>query len=342
MRLDLGSLHTYARGCGILGTGGGGDIHIPLLAARAAIEANGPVDVVDLDGLPDDALVLPVSGWGAPTVSIEKFESGDEGRALVDAAQRWFGRPITALMVSEIGGGNGVVPVAWAAELGLPLVDADGMGRAFPEGDMTTLHLAGVPASPAFFADERGNAITAMPRDAAWLERIARHLVVAFGGSVAGADHVLEAATARTAAVRGSLHLAFDLGAALAADGVEGVLRVSGGERLGTGTVTDVARRTEGGFARGTVRVDDLVVHIQNENLVAERDGRAVATVPDLITIVDQTTGDAIATERLRYGQRVEVIGIPCAELWRTPEGIRLAGPARFGYDHPYRPLGSP
>jgi uncharacterized protein len=347
MQLGPENLDDHARGCAILGTGGGGDVGPSVLATRAAFEANGPVDVLALEDLPDDALILPVAGWGAPTVGIEKLGSGDEGAALVEAAERWFGRPVNALMIGEIGGGNGVEPVGWAARLGLPLVDADGMGRAFPEGDMAAMHIAGVEAAPAFFADDRGNGVIAMPTDAVWLERIARALVVAFGGTVAGADHAMDAATARRATVDGSISLAVSLGEALRTAGVQGVLEVSGGRRLIEGTITDVERRTTGGFARGSVTVDGtgsdagrrVEVHVQNENLLAEDAGRALAMVPDLITICDDATGDAIPTERVRYGQRVVVIGIPCAPIWRTADGIRVGGPERFGFPHRYRPL---
>ena len=347
MRLDLCNLDDHARGCAILGTGGGGDTYASVLAARTALAEHGPVEVADVGALADDALILPVAGWGAPTVGIEKLASGEEGATLVRMAERWFGRPVEALMIGEIGGGNGVDPVGWAARLGLPLVDADGMGRAFPEGDMAAMHVAGVAAAPAFFADERGNGLAATPEDAAWLERIARALVVAFGGSVAGADHVMDAATARSATVLGSVTLATAIGAALAAEGIEGVLGQTGGVRLLAGTLTDVERRTTGGFARGTVTVEGtgedagrrVVVHVQNENLLAIEDGRPLAIVPDLITICDEGSAEAIPTERIRYGQRVVVLAIPCAPIWRTDAGLRVAGPERFGFAHPYRPL---
>src|SRR5262245_41525079 len=240
MRLDLGTLDHHARGCAILGTGGGGDTYASVLAARSALEEHGAVDVIALESMADDTLILPVAGWGAPTVGIEKLASGDEGATLVRMAERWFARKIDALMIGEIGGGNGVDPIGWAARLGLPIVDADGMGRAFPEGDMAAMHVAGVDAAPAFFADDRGNGAIATPLDAVWLERIARALVVAFGGSVAGADHVMDAATARRATVLGSVTLAGAIGAALTADGIDGVLRVTGGSQLVAGTVVDV------------------------------------------------------------------------------------------------------
>src|SRR5215471_20624598 len=128
-----------ARGCSVLGAGGGGDTYTSLLAARHAIERFGPVGLVDLDDLPDDALIMPCGGIGAPTVSIEKLENGDEGERLRQELEYLTGRRVAALMVGEIGGGNGVLPIAWAAGMGLPLVDADGMGRAFPEIPQVTM-----------------------------------------------------------------------------------------------------------------------------------------------------------------------------------------------------------
>jgi uncharacterized protein len=347
VQLDATNLPTYARGCAVLGTGGGGDTGAPLLAALGAVADAGPVDVVSLDDLPDDALILPVAGWGAPTVSIEKLESGDEGIALRAVAERWFGRQVTALMVGEIGGGNGVTPIGWAARTGLPVVDADAMGRAFPEGDMSTMRIHGVSAAPAFFADDRGTTIIAHPPDARWLERIARHLVMAFGGSVAGADHVMEAAIARGATVRNSVPLALAIGEALEGAGLDGVLAVTRGVRLITGKVVDVERRTAEGFARGQVVVEGtgadagrtVSIDVQNENLRAREDGRTLASVPDLITLADEVTGEAVPTERVRYGHRVAVLGLPCAPVWRTELGLEVGGPARFGYEGGYLPV---
>lgn len=40
---------------------------------------------------------------------------------------------LAALLSFEIGGGNGIEPLVAGARMGLPVVDADLMGRAFPE-----------------------------------------------------------------------------------------------------------------------------------------------------------------------------------------------------------------
>src|SRR3974377_2097177 len=101
--LDPDALRALSRGCAILGAGGGGDLYLALLQALQATEDFGPVPLVDLDELPDDALIMPCGGIGAPTVTIEKFENGDEGERLREHLQFMTGRRVAGLM----GAGSG-------------------------------------------------------------------------------------------------------------------------------------------------------------------------------------------------------------------------------------------
>ncbi|WP_175417086.1 DUF917 family protein [Arthrobacter sp. 24S4-2] len=96
-------------------------------------------------------------------------------------------------------------------------------------------------------------------------------------------------------------------------------------------------RQTECGPAEDRGRT--VTVRLQNENLLAEENGRTLAGVPDLITVFDSATGHPIATESIRFGQRVTVLAWPCDPIWRTERGLAIAGPAAFGFDHPYVPL---
>jgi DUF917 family protein len=155
-RLDVPRLDALARGCALLGSGGGGDPAVALASAVHAVEAHGPVEVVALDELPHDALVLPCGQVGSMALAAERIWSGDEGRTLVDVIERRGGTRVAALAPFEVGGANGLLPVPWAARLGLPLVDADGMGRTFPRLFQQTMHLAGIPASPVAVGYERG------------------------------------------------------------------------------------------------------------------------------------------------------------------------------------------
>jgi DUF917 family protein len=64
-----------------------------------------------------------------------------------------------------------------------------------------------------------------------------------------------------------------------------------------------------------------------------------LASVPDLIMVLDAETGDATTTEDLRYGFRVAVTAAPCDDRWRTEAGLELVGPRYFGYDFDYVPI---
>src|SRR5262249_9556723 len=122
---------------------------------------------------------------------------------------------------------------------------------------------------------------------------------------------------------------------------------VTDGRLLFQGKITDVERSTVGGFARGLARIDGvggdlgsvLEIDFQNENLVARSAGEVLASVPDLISVLDTESGEAVTTAKLRYGLRVSVVASPCDGRWRSPEGLELAGPAYFGYLHEYQPV---
>lgn len=347
--ISLTNLDAFARGCAILGTGGGGAVDPGLLAARAAIEVEGPVPVVELDQLDDDMIVLPIGSIGAPTVSNEMLGSIDMVWRLRDEVERTVGRPVGALMSSEIGGSNGVHPVAWAARLGLPVVDADAMGRAFPEVQMVSMHVAGLPPTFVAIADVVGNVSVLRPVDGRWAERLARSVAVAAGASALMSDYVLSAAEFRGAVIEGTVSQAVAIGAATvgASDPLGALVDVLGAQRVLTGKIVDIERRTAGGFVRGSVVLEGtgvdrgrlVRVEIQNENLVVFEGGDVRATVPDLISLVDTATATAISTESLRYGQRATVLAWPCAPLWRTARGLEVAGPPAFGYDLPYVPV---
>jgi len=348
--LDQDTLRAMARGCAVLGAGGGGDTYYALLQALQAAEDFGPAALVDVDELPDDGLIMPCGGVGAPLVGLEKIEAGDEGERLRNLLQRQTGQTVIALMAGEIGGGNGLVPVTWAARMGLPVVDADGMGRAFPLVSQVTMELAGISPCPAVMTDERGNVVVFRAISGDWVERLERAAAAEFGGMGSAADFPLTAAQAREATVRGSVSQAIRIGEAAASSAgspVAAVIAAAGAFRLVGGKVLDVRREVSGGFMRGSVIIEGLGedagrlirLELQNEHLVALERGRLLASVPDLITVLDSETADAVSADRIRYGQRVVVIAFGCDPIWRTERGITAAGPRAFGYDFDFVPV---
>jgi DUF917 family protein len=346
-------LDDIAVGAAILGTGGGGDPYIGKLLAQQAIREHGPVTIVDVDEVEDDALILPAAMMGAPTIMVEKLASGDEILAAVDAVENYLGRKMTHAVAAEVGGINSLFPFVVAAKRGVPVVDADLMGRAFPELQMVIPTMYGISATPMAMADEKGNAVLLTTIDNHWTERFARSVVIDMGASSMITFYALSGRQAKEATAPGTLSLSQELGQlvretrAAHGDVVGAVTERLAGFRLFSGKIADVSRRTEGGFARLEARVDGLgadagatlVVRSQNEHLVAERDGRVVTSTPDLIVVLDADSGEPITTETLRYGFRVTVVGAPCDPRWRSEAGLALTGPRYFGYDVDYVPV---
>jgi hypothetical protein len=297
---------------------------------------------------------------GAPTVFIEKIPAGDEGVQALRALEAHLGRHADATMPIECGGINSMIPLVVAARTGLPVVDADGMGRAFPELQMETFGVYGVSACPMTVVDERGGvSILDVGHDNARMEWYARGLTIRMGGAAHICEYPMSGADVKRTAVPRTLTLGLRLGrvireareahqdpfAALRAALAETLY--SHGEVIFAGKVVDVMRRTVDGFARGNAWIapfDDgprLELHFQNEHLIARIGDRVRALVPDLICVLDAETAEPITTESLRYGQRVRVFAISTPAVMRTPEALAVFGPAAFGLEDAYRPVES-
>lgn len=98
-----GQLDDLAVGAAVLGTGGGGNPYLGALLTKQVIREHGPVELVTVDEVPDDALVVATAGMGAPTVGIEKLPRGDEHVRALQALQSYLGRPIHPYRLDRSG-----------------------------------------------------------------------------------------------------------------------------------------------------------------------------------------------------------------------------------------------
>ena len=353
--IDVEDMEDIAIGGAVLGTGGGGDPYVGKLMAQQAMRKHGPVNLADVGELSDDALVVPVCMMGAPTVMAEKLPQGDELMTAFTQLEKLMGRKIDAVLCGEAGGVNSTTPFVVAAASGLPLIDGDGMGRAFPELQMVTFTLSGVSATPMVLCDDKGNSLVLDTVSNAWTERLARAATIEMGGSALLAFYPMSGKVAKECVVRGTLSLCARIGETLRAareahkDPVTALAQLLGAEVIFHGRISDIERRTVGGFARGRTimtgledwRDQALKLEFQNEFLIAERNGDVLVTTPDLISVVEADTGNPVTADSLRYGQRLVTLAYPCNPKWRTPDGIELVGPRYFKYDVDYRPFGT-
>ena len=350
--IGIEELEEIALGASLLGAGGGGDPYIGKLMAVSAVQAYGPARLIEAEELADDALVVPIGMMGAPTVLAEKGIGSHDVEDLHEMVCEMYGREIDAFMCTEAGGVNSMMPLTASARTGIPLVDADGMGRAFPELQMETMALGGVTASPCALVDEKGNRVVFRTADNHWTERLARAVTVESGGNVSTCMYIMDGKTCKRYGVLGTMSRCQELGRIIRGaknetDSAGYFFRETGAFPLFSGKISDLERTVKGGFNLGSVTIsgtgdcqgETARVIFQNENLAAYRGEELLATVPDLIALVDSATFLPVTTDRLKYGKRVLVVGLPCNPLWRTPEGLELVGPRYFGLDCDYVPL---
>ncbi|HUY47148.1 MAG TPA: DUF917 domain-containing protein [Streptosporangiaceae bacterium] len=351
---DLGSIST---GAAILGAGGGGNPYIGHLRVRETLRSGKRIRVIPPGDLADDDLVAVCGGMGSPVVAYEKLAQGNEEFAALREIEKILGRRVDAVAPFEMGGGNSMAPMVVAATAGVPLVDGDGMGRAFPELQMTTYMIYGAPQCPSAIADERGNRLvfTAVA-ESRWLERMARAVTVSMGGHAGVATTPMSGAFCRRVIIPGTLTLARDIGMAVEeairskSEACDAVLAVTKGCRYLRGKVVDVERQNTKGFARGSLTLEGtgsdsgrrVRIDFQNENLVLWEDDDARATVPDLITLITTDRGEPLTTELVTYGCRADVLVLPCADLLRTEQALSVVGPRCFGFDLDPVLLGAP
>jgi uncharacterized protein len=356
VRLNALDIDDLARGAAFLGTGGGGNPYVGRLMVDWAHARGGPLEVIALNEVPDDALVIPTAGMGAPTVAVEKLPRGNEAAVALRALEHHLGRRADATMPIECGGINSMVPLIVGLLLDLPVVDADGMGRAFPELQMETFNIYGAAATPMAIADEHGSTAIVTTAEAHTAEWLARGITIRMGGHAMIAEYAMDGTTAKRVSIPGTLSLGIRIGRAIReareanADPFSAIAEAlvetiyGYGSVVFAGQVTDVLRRTTEGFARGyaSIESDDgevLQITFQNEHLVARVDGEVRGIVPDLICVLEAETAEPITTEVIRYGQRVKVMVVSTPKMMRSPEALAVFGPRAFGLEEEFLPI---
>ena len=286
-------------------------------------------------------------------MGVEKVRGAESGRALKEL-ENYLGKKATAVISGEIGGSNSLEPLIAAGENNIPVVDGDGMGRAFPEIHMKTFFIYGVSWTPAVVCDEKGN--TALFTDAIsahWLEKMARAVTIQMGCAAVFATAPMTGIQVKETAIHGTLSLAKEVGKAVQKsqknkqNPIENILKAYPGKLLFEGKITDLSRTTTDGFARGYVTINgsgnfsenELKIEFQNENLIAYINDKIECMVPDLICIIDTETGEPITTELLRYGFRVSILAVPAPKTLCTKKALEVVGPKGFGYDFEYENL---
>lgn len=347
MRITAADVAALERGVALLGSGGGGDTATAAVLLRRVLERGHEPEVRPVADLPASARVVPVGVVGATAAFTEKLPGGDEFASAVAAVERWSGERADAVMSIEVGGLNGLMPLSVAGELGLDYVDADLSGRGLPRLDQLAVAATGRGVAPAALAGQSGQVMLLASGSDAMVERGARAFVAGSGGWAAFALAPIPAGELAACSIPGTTTAALALGRRVLAAGespardrLEAAL---GGTVLARGRVLEVARHVgpgqlgNPGFGRGSVVLADhgelLRLEMENEYLLALRDGTPVASTPDVISVLDHRTGVPVSCDAIRVGVEVDVVRLAAAPFWTDPRRLPVLQPRAYGID---------
>ena len=355
IELTLNNLENFTRGAAFLGTGGGGDPYIGKLMLKHQLEKGKIIKILSPDEINDNFLVCNVLSMGAPTVFVEKVPNGPATLHGLRKVEEIIGKKFDAVMPIEAGGVNATIPLVVSALSGLPVIDADGMGRAFPELQMVTYNVGDVDINPIVAVNDFMETAVFNARNSSSGEWLARAVCVRMGGICQMACYPMTGKQIKDTAIHNTIKLSFDIGNKIQearnqkkdpADAVIDYMKMSNPSRFGKvlflGKITDLLRETVNGFTKGTLRLksladeDELIVEFQNEFLYAKSNDKVLAMVPDLICALDSESGEPITTDGLRYGQRIKIVAISVPPVMRTKKALDLFGPKAFGLDVDY------
>jgi len=363
IELTKQDLYDILMGCTILGTGGGGSLDKGLARIDEALAAGKRFRLVDFSEVPDEAWIAIPYMCGSISPTTPELEAQYANLPVVDepmpylaykALEKYVGEEFYGVMSTELGGGNTAEAMYVGAWLDKFIIDADPAGRSVPEIQHSTFYINDLPATPLACANMFGD-VAILPRVVNDLraEALVRAMAVASKNRIGVTDHPAQAKTLRNAVVKGAISYAWKLGKAYrqareanqpAAPVIAGLGR---GRMLFQGKVARFQYDTIEGFTVGDVFIrgegeyagSEYHIWFKNEHMIAWRDGSVDVTVPDLIIIFNEETGEPNINPFFREGLPVSVIGLPCAPEWRTPRGIQELGPRHFGYDIEYKPI---
>ena len=359
------------RGLVLLGTGGGGHPKVGRQYLLTHIQAGQEIRWKDLSNVPDDAWTCCVFGMGSvapqdPLSGAERTRLGYVGDQvaypMVEAVQeleRYTGVSVQALVSFEPGAvaTSGTLDVA--TRLGIDAMDADNCGRAVPKLTQTLAAMAGHTLWPAAIVDTWGTRLILKDAPSAEVaETLGKMISIvskrpdAFA-ICAHAGFLTRAGQLKPVLLAGTLTRALTIGAAIrearqaGQDPLTATTEALGGWLLFEGTITRREWESRDGYMFGTTYVEgigDFTGHkfkiwLQNENHITWLDDEPYVTSPDLVMVVDQTSGEPYVNTDLPEGRKVAILGARIDDRYRTEQGLAVLGPAHFGYDLPYRPI---
>lgn len=330
--LSQQDLTDLVEGAAVFSSGGGGDPVVGLNVVEKLLEKRRTVRLIEPSEVPEDAVVVSFACVGA-TANVAYH--GDAAVKTLSSLEKFLGTSVFALIPVELGAFSTLAALDVAARHGIPVVDADGAGRAVPETHLQAYMIDGVASAPTVIADLDAKKTLLVKRgDPKSVEQIARRLSAEWNQMVYAAGVVLTGKQVRSSPVLNTLSTSIRMGMLLrkAVDPLRAILRENSGFSLFEGVVTDLKNETKDAFTWTTLEMtgthshegSELKMKSKNGFLIAYKDRKPVAMAPDIITVVNSETCKTVPAENTVEGNKLVILGIPAPPQWRTRQGLHV------------------
>jgi len=330
-RLGRQELRDIVVGAALFGTGGGGSPVEGMKLVDRVLGFDSGVDLAHPDELSDDLWGATIAGVGSPKASMSRVRTYSPTYSL-ELLEEALGFESSFVVPAEIGAGNSINPMLTAAQRKIPIVDGDPVGRAVPQIEMSTFCLAGILPTPLALATENRISAVIRTESAHNMERVTRAITSELGGVSAIACHAMSAKVLKKHLISGTTTVMDSIGKAIREaqtqkrDVVQVLIDRFNGYLLGKGKVASMRGETKGGFDFGVVEVAGempIKVIFKNENMIAFREERLLAVVPDLICSIDKK-GNPLTNTDIEEGMEIGYIGFAAHSAFRGPEVFGL------------------
>jgi uncharacterized protein len=320
------------------------------------LERNGPVPLRRVESVAPETPCVSVCVLGSGSAMADLPPAGDEFTSAVRQIERLQGVRFAAVYPLAAATVSALVAVVAASQLGVPLLDADGMGRAFALIHHTSMHLAGVSLTPVVAFGPTGESVLVEVPSGPRADRLLRANVDTLGGWAALAAYPTTAGTLRHAALPGTMSRIANVGRLLLErtdpDLLVGRLAaITGCRRVARGRIVELEHLSRlsdvtipahpsslvveetGGLGR------QLRIELRSEIVAVFADGALIAGAPDLMCLVDVSRGALATLDSLEPGDLVDILVTPADAVWYSPEGMEMVGLASHGIplEHPRR-----
>lgn len=367
--LDYSEIRQILYGATFLGGGGGGPLEtaLEILDKLKAEHRDLRVELVDLSEVDSTQYGAMVACLGSPeAMKVGTF--GPDGVASFEAFQKAAlaetpSKDVRYLFCGEMGGFNTFSPLLVSIYSGdgpenrIKLVDVDANGRAVPELNTSLNAARGFAPYPVGMGSLNGNKIVAYGINDSESEAIARALCGLYNNQIGFSTWAMNQAELKENAVVGCVSKALGAGQAIELGRDKGVSMYSfilshvQCRLFCKAKIVDKETHIDHGFDVGTTVLQDVnhperkyQIKFQNENLVMlDAAGVAVATAPEIITLVNVDEGDnfdiPMSNAATEVGMTVEVYLAPADPLWwsedRQAYKVWLPCLERVGYTGP-------